>query len=309
MCYSAMVEEGYLKYVRRFGAVISIAEYFRLYVRRARGERVKTTKAMDADFANASSGVEAQIRELIAAHDAAQASRLETELFTQKQRLNKAARVLAVKPTNKAREDQRIASAKIERAMARLEDLRRTASLPRDSRIFPGVHASVLAVEDGRKVVMPMRYQCRPAGKPASCDAKYPGTYNARRDNLEGYWKGQFGVSHGLVVARRFYDNVERYGRNAVLEFVPRDGSDMFIACLWSRWTDPTGVLPDLVSFAAITDAPEPEVAAAGHDRTIINIKPEHVDAWLAPDPSNLQAMYAILDDRRHPYYEHRLAA
>jgi len=46
-----------------------------------------------------------------------------------------------------------------------------------------------------------------------------------------------------------------------------------------------------------------------GHDRTIINIKPEYVDAWLKPDPKNLAAMDEILEDRRHPYYEHRLTA
>lgn len=46
-----------------------------------------------------------------------------------------------------------------------------------------------------------------------------------------------------------------------------------------------------------------------GHDRTIINIKPEHIDAWLNPDPANLQALQAIFDDKRHPFYEHRLAA
>ena len=62
-------------------------------------------------------------------------------------------------------------------------------------------------------------------------------------------------------------------------------------------------------SFAAITDEPPPEVAAAGHDRCIVPIKPENVDAWLQPDASNLQALYAILDDRARPYYEHRLAA
>lgn len=61
--------------------------------------------------------------------------------------------------------------------------------------------------------------------------------------------------------------------------------------------------------FAAITDEPEPEVAAVGHDRTIINIKPEHVDAWLDHDPANLQALYDIFDDKRHPYHEHKLAA
>jgi putative SOS response-associated peptidase YedK len=65
----------------------------------------------------------------------------------------------------------------------------------------------------------------------------------------------------------------------------------------------------DLLSFAAITDEPEPEVAAAGHDRTIINLKRENVGAWLSPDPGNLDALYALFDDKQHPYYEHRLAA
>jgi hypothetical protein len=58
-----------------------------------------------------------------------------------------------------------------------------------------------------------------------------------------------------------------------------------------------------------ITDEPPEEVTAAGHDRCIIPIKPEHVDAWLDPDRSNLKALYSILDDRARPYYEHRMAA
>lgn len=66
------------------------------------------------------------------------------------------------------------------------------------------------------------------------------------------------------------------------------------------------GVVPELLSFAAITDEPPEEVSAAGLDRCIIPIKPEHLDAWLSPDPSNLDALQAILDDRTRPYYEHR---
>ena len=92
-----------------------------------------------------------------------------------------------------------------------------------------------------------------------------------------------------------------------VLEFRPRPTQQMLAACLWSRWTAPGE--PDLVSFAAITDEPPEEVLAAGHDRCIIPIRPENVDAWLNPDPKNLAAMYAILDDRERPYFEHRLAA
>ena len=33
------------------------------------------------------------------------------------------------------------------------------------------------------------------------------------------------------------------------------------------------------------------------------------IEARLNPDPAVLQALYAIFDDKRHPYYEHREAA
>ena len=46
-----------------------------------------------------------------------------------------------------------------------------------------------------------------------------------------------------------------------------------------------------------------------GQDRCIIAIKPENINACLNPDPSNLAALYAILDDRQRPDYERRLAA
>ncbi|MDX5515832.1 hypothetical protein [Stenotrophomonas sp. RG-453] len=75
---------------------------------------------------------------------------------------------------------------------------------------------------------------------------------------------------------------------------------------------DISSVLLDIVGKVhclILEVATEPEVPAAGHDRTIINIKPEHVDAWLNPNPADLDALYAIFDDKRHPFYEHRLAA
>ena len=48
---------------------------------------------------------------------------------------------------------------------------------------------------------------------------------------------------------------------------------------------------------------------ARENGRCIVPIKPQHVDDWLHPDPRNLAAMQAILDDRQRPFYEHRLAA
>ncbi|MNV19530.1 hypothetical protein D3C71_1103980 [compost metagenome] len=41
--------------------------------------------------------------------------------------------------------------------------------------------------------------------------------------------------------------------------------------------------------------------AVAGHDRAIINIRPEHVDAWPNRDPADLAVLYRIFNDKRHP--------
>ena len=90
-----------------------------------------------------------------------------------------------------------------------------------------------------------------------------------------------------------------------MLEFKPRPTQDMLLACLWSDWKGQGGET-DLLSFALITDEPPTEVAAAGHDRRVIPLMPEHVEEWLNPDPKNLAAQYAILDDRARPYYQHR---
>lgn len=319
MCYSAQVWADFNRYCRVFGADLDIKQFYDLFYRRQqslpmRMAAVKIPKATELAFANATSDDERAIAAMVAERNASEIAKAEAEIFKQRRRVADAERALQTKVTKKAQEDARIGASKVEQLLGKLGDLKRTESLPRDARIFPGSYAPLLVVEAGRRVVKLMRYQCRVAGKPAFYDTKYPGTYNARRDSLEGYWKGQFGHSHGILVAERFYENVERFDEagkpyNAVLEFVPRTAEPMLIACLWSRWQDPAGVEPDLLSFAAITDEPEAEVEAAGHDRTIVNLRPEHVDAWLNPDPSDLAALHALIDDKQHPYYEHRVAA
>jgi len=309
MCYSAQIEADYKKFQLEFGAVIDLSTFTDLWLRKKDKPRPKTPRALDLSFLRPADSKVAAIAAEIREWDTDEIAQLETELQKQSDRLVAAEQKLATKPTKTAANEQRIAGNKIEQIKRKVADLKRANLLARDSRIFPGYYCPVLVSEGGKLVVKPMRYQCRPAGKPASYDERYPGTYNARRDNLEGFWKGQFGHTHGLIVASRFYEHVEVDGENQILEFVPRTGEDMLIACLWSHWKDPKGLQPDLLSFAAVTDEPEPEVAAAGHDRTIINIKPEHIEAWLNPDPTDLRALYAIFDDKRHPFYEHKIAA
>jgi putative SOS response-associated peptidase YedK len=320
MCYSAQIEAEYKAYVRKFGARMSLMDFHDLFWRRAREAYVlEIPKAVEEAFAHPQTEQEREIKALIDEFKAQQATRFEQLLFEQKTRLVQAQRKLEIKITKAAQESQRIASKKVAWAMDKLADLRRTQLEDRDSRVFPDWYAPVMVVESGERLIKPMRYHCLPAGKPAAFDAKFSGTFNARRDSLEGFWKGVFGVTHGIVLIRSFFEHVNRHqaeGRalapgeipeDVVIEFKPDSGADMLAACIWSRWTSPGQ--PDLLSFALITDDPPAEVAAVGHDRCVIPIKPEHIDAWLHPDPANLARSYAILDDRQRPYYEHRMAA
>jgi putative SOS response-associated peptidase YedK len=320
MCYSAEVKADYKKYVRLYGADIDIETFYDLYWRQARvTASIKTPKLMDDLFAHPESEREREIKALIDERNAKRVPELEQDLFAQRKRLADAERKLATKVTKTASEEARKARNNIEAIKGWLSDLSRTEPLPKDGRIFPGNYAPVIVMENGRRVVKPMRYRCRPEGKPAFYDSKYPGIYNARRDNLEGFWKDQFGHFHGILIASRFFEHVKRHayeGRplldgekqeDLIIEFKPEGLDEMLVACVWSCWTAPGE--PDLLSFAAITDDPPPEIAAVGHDRCVIPLKPENMDAWLQPDPNSLADQYAILDDRQQAYYQHRLAA
>jgi putative SOS response-associated peptidase YedK len=243
---------------------------------------------------------------------------LNRKFSKQKKRLADAERKLLTKTTQKALEDQRVAPKKIEQAVGWLDDIKRKEIKARDAYIFPGSYAPVIVSDNGKRVIKLMRYQCRPAGKPKFLD-KDLSTFNARRDNLGGnYWKPLFGYSHGIMIINSFFENVSRHkaegrelepgeeDKGVQIEFHPRPTQEMYVACLWSHWHEGN---EELDSFAAITDEPPAEVAAAGHDRCIIPIKEENIEAWLNPDASNLDAIHAILDDRARPYYEYRLAA
>lgn len=319
MCYSAKIKADYRMFVRDFGATIDLKEFARLYGVREEGSKAKIPKALDAWFADPRLPDNAQILTAMKAYEAAEMTRLEQELFKQKQRLTKANRALEKKQTKKASEERRIATNFIASISANMAELRRPAQVEQSARIYPGDYVPVLVVENGKRIIKPMRYRCRPAGMPGNIDKRFPGVYNARHDNLEGFWRGQFGHTHGIIVATAFYEHVKRHeveGRDLaegekpediVLEFKPDTGEDMLVACLWSRWIGVTG--EELLSFAAITDEPPAEVAAAGHNRCIIPIQRGGVDKWLQPMKSDLQQLYTILDARQRPYYEHRMAA
>lgn len=298
MCYSALVTAQIRKLERQYGASIDVETYLALVRQRMETGKVKIPKAMDDSLMELGGPLTEGVREW-RDRQAGDLLRLRSD---QEERLHRAQAKLQVKETKAALNDVRVATNKIGQFTTKLDDLDRTDSKPRDSRIWPGDYASVL-LKDGERLLRPMRYRCRMPGWTAEIEKEYDGTYNARRDNLSTKWKRLFGKQHAILVVERFYESVTRDGKSVEVEFNPRTGDPILVPCLWAYDSS-----DDLYSFAAITDDPEPEVAAAGHDRTIINIKREHVDAWLNPQ-GDLAVIQAIFDDKRHPFYEHRLAA
>ncbi len=307
MCYSAMIQADYQVYVRRFGATMSLEE-FALNVWNAPNRKAKKrVRAMEDWLAGT------DLWPHILLERAGRETAAQQELFKQKKRQADAERALQVKVTKKAQEDLRISTDKISKLKADLDDLQRTERKPRDARFFPGMYAPVIVMENGKRVIKPMRYQCRLPGWNEAIERKYPGTYNARRDSLGKSWSELFGVRHGIIVVTAFYENVERHAmehrelapgeqsENVVLQFKPRDEHDMYVACLWNESPDGDS---KLLSFAAITDEPTPEVAAAGHDRTIIEITEANWDDWLAPGLP-LARYQEILSERPEAYYGH----
>ncbi|QMI49874.1 SOS response-associated peptidase family protein [Burkholderia sp. MBR-1] len=264
MCYSAKIQANYREYVRLYGADVDIDTFRRLYVARAASSDIKIPKAVDAAF---SGSVDDGISAAIAEYRRQRVVKLETDLFEQRARLAAAEKKLTEKVTKKATEDVRIATDKITAATRGLDDLRRHDLQERDSRIFPGWYAPVLIEIDGKRLVVPMRYRCRLPGWTEADEKQKPGVYNARSDSLGTAWRKVFGFTHGLLLVDTFFENVKCDGQNVVLRFDPTPPQHMQVACLWTRTEIPGA--DDLWSFAAITDDPPPEVAAAGHDRCI----------------------------------------
>ena len=304
MCYSAQLVAAHHRYLRLTGAEMDFDQFKEIYGVRAHDPSIRIPRAVDRWFAQPGSEAELELDALAEQHRKAEIAKLERELFALRKRTADAERVLAAKPTKSAAESKRIATDKTARALARLDRLRDLGPSADDARIFPMHFAPIVLQSGARRVVRLARYHLRRPGDPATTDRKWPGLYNARRDNLERFWRGQFGTTHAVMLAESFFENVQREGRNQVLHFTPRPAEPMFVACLYSEWTDPRDGRR-LLSFAAVTDEPPPEVAAAGHDRMIVSLRPEHVAAWLRPAEHSTEELQAILSDRQAPYYEH----
>src|SRR5690606_32763214 len=156
------------------------------------------------------------VRQVLDQRFARDQARWEAERFAQARRKADNERKLASKPTKAAAEHVRIASKKIDQLMGWISDLHRTEQEPRDWQFFTQWWVPGIGRDGAGYVIRPMRYQLRQPGKPATADwvmekgrKRLSGTYNARRDRLEGFWRSQFGHTHALMVVDTFWENVQ----------------------------------------------------------------------------------------------------
>jgi len=323
MCYSAQILADFTKY-RRLGGELDLKAYVEMagWTRR-QGNWIKgVPKTIRNTFVNSSVPQEQEAREAALANYQGAAVALEREIAEQSDRLVRAEVVLAgPKPTKKAANDQRVATNKIAATRAKLALVTDHSAGSEYARVWPGGVMPVLIrdPETGERRVVPMRYRCRLPGWDEAKEKAKDGTYNARMDSLSTVWRALWGYNHGVIVARRFFESVSLHrlqqrelapgerDLSVELEFRPEPEQDMLLACLW-RYVEATNDDSAFYSVAAITRDPPPEVAAAGHDRCVVAIKPENLDTWLNPQPGRLADMMAILKDPIDAYYEHQVA-
>lgn len=323
MCYSAEVWADFHHY-ERMGGTLDVRAFADLFAALGRQGTVAQLipRAVRDAFAHATNAGERDVRRVLL--DAYRAASLicEQAIADQSVRLATAEAKLASKPTKTAANEQRVATAKIVAARAKLAALVEHAQADGWSRIWPGHYVPVLVRDPitGERLIRPMRYRARPLGWTLKEELAKPGCYNARKSSLRTAWRGIFGVTHGLVVASRFYesvllhDNLQRSlapgesEQSIEIVFWPEPPQTLLLACLW-RYVEAEGDTPGFYGFAAVTRDPPPEVQAAGHNRCIIPIRPEHVDVWMNPNPHDLAAQLAILDDPIGAFYQHATMA
>ncbi len=141
MCYSAQIEADYDKFIREWGAIISIKRFVELFwEKRKDGQWVKIPKAMREAFRKPASEDTFELAKLVAEGGPRAGGEIPRRSGCPDGRVwQKAEDVLAgPKPTKKATDDKRIATDKISRAQRNLDDL--TRKEPKDRRLahLPG---------------------------------------------------------------------------------------------------------------------------------------------------------------------------
>jgi putative SOS response-associated peptidase YedK len=174
-------------------------------------------------------------------------------------------------------------------------------------RVFPNFYAPVIVEEGKEKLIRLMRYHLCPKNGKELNAFKY-NLFNARRDRLldSRTWKPVFGKQHAIFPFYRFYESVAgENGESKIIYFEPKDQDIMWSAAIYEESKISSGLLR---SFAAITDEPPPEVAAAGHDRCPVFLSEDKFETWLNPGGISKEELVELLSYVVPTYFLHEAA-
>lgn len=94
--------------------------------------------------------------------------------------------------------------------------------------------------------------------------------------------------------------------RSIEIFFQPHQPQPLLVPVIWNATVRDDGFHDK--GFALVTDEPLPEVAAAGHDRTPIFLRPEDAMDWVQPASRSAAQWDAILEHGRHITFDHAIA-
>jgi len=310
MCFSAVVQQNLDLLARQHKARVDMDLFENLFAPAPQARTSSSPKAWKR-ISSSQNAAAHRIALHIAAWQATTASKWQIELFQQKTRLADIERKLKVRTTQKAQDDQRIAQ-QDRWLRTKLADLKRTSRDPTTRAFFlSGMPRCWCA--SGERVIKPMRYHCRPSGKPRARQPLSRALLRAARQ-LEGFWKNQFGRRHAYCVVQSFYETwrctisksapcAPAKKRSPCGALQPAGRPTYARGLLWNSWQKP--------GEPALLPSPPSPTTAAGSGRH--RPQPLHRPAQareperLAHPGADLAVYYALLDDRERPYYAHEL--
>lgn len=94
--------------------------------------------------------------------------------------------------------------------------------------------------------------------------------------------------------------------RKIIIQFQPQDSSNLFVPVLFTERKLEDGLIDR--GFAIVTDDPQHEVLAAGHDRSPSFVTEDALLEWINIKGKNENDFQNILDQKPPKFFEHQLA-
>lgn len=308
MCYSAMIEADLRELEKLFRVKIDWSSFDEAYKIRNDYSQAMIPSGLDSYIIqNAETPTQKRLAKMAKEHYKAEIEKFSSKLKKYEQDVKDFEAKLKsgskVKDLAEKLEKRRATVEWHKEKIAYYEKIEETGA----PRVFPNFYAPVI-VRDGKEDALRlMRYHICPKNGKELNAFKY-NLFNARRDRLldSRTWKPIFGKQHGIFPFYRFYESVAgENGESKIIYFEPKDETIMWSAAIFEEAKIESGLLR---SFAAVTDEPPPEVAAAGHDRCPIFLAKDDFGTWLEPKETSKEDLVALLDHKVPTYFQHKAA-